>query len=220
MSYIFEFIITGTGTVNIYRNGVLKATAKGGQSSKVVQFERGDTFRQECLPAADFEKSCDQFGICTTDPNYTATIIVQSLYVRVIFTFKRVAPSCSTLAVNTWKPATVSIKSGESVSFTVRSQNPYTNFDLYYQSLAGTQTIISAKTDSAGCYTGTIQPLPDGEYLIYMCYPVLSICTSGFAQIHIRWGAKTLDIATMIMYAALGLGVAYVLGQVIAKDGR
>lgn len=129
---------------------------------------------------------------------------------------------CNSIPVDTWKPASITVESGKSLSFTVHSASPNKLFRLYYEAgiPAITKVLIEATTDSQGCYTGTIQPLPDGEYTIYLCYPLIGICAYGHSQIIVRWGSKPLGITEMILYGALGLGAAYIIGQVIAKDGK
>lgn len=226
MSYIFQFRVTGTGTVNIYRNNILKATSIGGEPLKSVILEYGDIFRQECIPPENFIGASNNIdNTIETNPNYSAPIIVSSFAIIVTFAFKQITPLCTSLAVDTWKPTITNLKTGENLPITVRSKEINKSFNIGYADAITLErhVILSGTTDASGCFTGEIPAQADGTYNLTVCFLFLNIScpiTAPVNPISITWGTKPLDIQTMILYAALGLGAAYIIGQVIAKDGR
>ncbi len=87
-------------------------------------------------------------------------------------------PICTTIPLDTWKPTTLNPKPDMSVPFTLHSKDPNKHFKMMYNQLGGLNVfILEGTTDSAGCYTGSIPSLANGEYNIFICYDLFGICT-------------------------------------------
>ncbi len=123
---------------------------------------------------------------------------------------------CSSISVDTWKPDKTVLTKGEVLNFVLRSKDPNKDFYLNWDSaiIGGAHTLIQGKTDSEGCYKGTIPAQPDGTYTIYICYPFFGLCTRSqipVSPIMVRWGEEQLSTLQLVTIAVVFIAIVYLL---------
>lgn len=131
-------------------------------------------------------------------------------------TIEQTPVGCSSLAVDTWKPATTNPTTGANLAITVRSKEFNKAFNIGYADALTLErhVIMSGVTDATGCFTGEIPAQADGVYNLTVCFLFLNIACPIIAPINpisITWGSKPMSLTTMLFLGALGLGALYIV---------
>lgn len=124
--------------------------------------------------------------------------------------------ACTSIAVDTWKPASQTVASGSAVKFTLRSKDPNKYFELREASTIG-KTIVTGTTDANGCYSGEIPAQSDGDHTYEICYAVLGVCTAQVSPVTITWGKPGMSWQQTIVYVGAAVAGVYLLGVLLKR---